>query len=282
MGNGRGKNEKSSKKVLILGGSGFLGNAIYKELCNYYDTYGTYCNARRAFEGNQQFIRYDMEEDDIVRLLEQIKPQVVISALRGNFVAQIQAHQHLTEYLIKNECTLYFLSSANVFDAYSKYPSYEHDKTLSESVYGRLKIKIENMLLRLPASKTAILRIPMVFGNASPRVKEIKNFIWKNEPVEVFPNLIINVTHDDKLTQQIHYLINRNKHGIYHLGSQDLVHHEDFIKEIVERIGSFNPIYKRVYTTNEERYLAVLPKDNLLPKNLRISYQDIIDHHIMS
>ena len=282
MGNGRGKNEKSSKKVLILGGSGFLGNAIYKELCNYYDTYGTYCNARRAFEGNQQFIRYDMEEDDIVRLLEQIKPQVVISALRGNFVAQIQAHQHLTEYLIKNECTLYFLSSANVFDAYSKYPSYEHDKTLSESVYGRLKIKIENMLLRLPASKTAILRIPMVFGNASPRVKEIKNFIWKNEPVEVFPNLIINVTHDDKLTQQIHYLINRNKHGIYHLGSQDLVHHEDFIKEIVERIGSFNPIYKRVFTTNEERYLAVLPKDNLLPKNLRISYQDIIDHHIMS
>ncbi|MBT8183034.1 MAG: sugar nucleotide-binding protein [Eudoraea sp.] len=269
------------KKILILGGSGFIGNAVYKELCNYFDTYATYCSSGRAFEENKQFIRYDMLEDDIYQLLEQIRPQVIISALRGNFGAQIQAHQHIAEYLVKNDCKLYFLSSANVFDAYSKYPSYEYDKTLSESVYGRLKIRIENMLLRLPRSKMAILRVPMVFGNSSPRVKEMKKFIWNNEPVEVFPNLIINVISINKLTQQIHYLINRNKIGIYHLGSYDLVHHEDFIKDILERIGSFNPIFKRVFTTNEERYLAVLPKDNKLPKNLRISCQEIIDHHVI-
>ena len=269
------------KKILILGGSGFIGNAIYKELCNYFDTYATYCSSGRSFEENKQFIRYDMLEDDIYQLLEQIRPQIIISALRGNFGAQIQAHQHMAEYLIKNDCRLYFLSSANVFDAYSKYPSYEQDKTLSESVYGRLKIRIENMLLRLPKSKMAILRIPMVFGNSSPRVKEMKKFIWNNEPIEVFPNLIVNVTSISKLTQQIHYLINRNKIGIYHLGSYDLVHHEDFIKDILERIGSFNPIFKRVFTTNEERYLAVLPKDNKLPKNLRISCQEIIDHHVI-
>jgi dTDP-4-dehydrorhamnose reductase len=269
------------KKILILGGSGFIGNAIYKELCNYFDTYATYCSSGRAFEDNKQFIRYDMLEDDIYQLLERIRPQVIISALRGNFGAQIQAHQHIAEYLVKNDCKLYFLSSANVFDAYSKYPSYEHDKTLSESVYGRLKIKIENMLLRLPRSKMAILRVPMVFGNSSPRVKEMKKFIWNNEPIEVFPNLIINVISINKLTQQIHYLINRNKSGIYHMGSYDLVHHEDFIKDILERIGSFNPIFKRVFTTNEERYLAVLPKDNKLPKNLQISCQEIIDHHVI-
>lgn len=269
------------KKILILGGSGFIGNAIYKELCNYFDTYATYCSSGGAFEDNKQFIRYDMQEDDIYQLLEKIRPQIIISALRGNFSAQVQAHQHIVEYLVKNDCKLYFLSSANVFDAYSKFPSYEHDKTLSESVYGRFKIRIENMLLRLPKSKMAILRVPMVFGNSSPRVKEMKKFIWNNEPIEVFPNLIINVISDYKLTQQIHYLINRNKGGVFHLGSYDLVHHEDFIKDILERIGSFNAILKRVFTTNEERYLAVLPKDNKLPKNLRISCQEIIDHHVI-
>jgi len=269
------------KKILILGGSGFIGSAIYKELCNYFDTYATYCSSAGAFEDNKQFIRYDMQEDDIYQLLEKVRPQIIISALRGNFSAQVQAHQHIVEYLVKNDCKLYFLSSANVFDAYSKFPSYEHDKTLSESVYGRLKIRIENMLLRLPKSKMAILRVPMVFGNSSPRVKEMKKFIWNNEPIEVFPNLIINVITDYKLTQQIHYLINRNRSGIFHLGSYDLVHHEDFIKDILERIGSFNPIFKRVFTTNEERYLAVLPKDNKLPKNLRISCQEIIDHHVI-
>lgn len=66
------------------------------------------------------------------------------------------------------------------------------------------------------------------------------------------------------------------------MGSTDLVHHEDFIKDIVKKLGLFNPIFKRVFTTNEDRFLAVLPKTNKLPKNLQVNYQDIIDHHIFS
>ena len=271
-----------TKKILILGGSGFIGNAIYKELCNYFDTYGTYCHAANSFAAINQFIQYNLEEDDIVEILEEVKPQIIISALRGNFAALVIAHEHILEYVSREKCKIYFISSANVFDAYSKFPSYELDKTLSESIYGRLKIRIENMLLRLPKDKMAILRVPMVFGNSSPRIKDMKKAIMENEPVEVFPNLILNVTNDDKFTQQIHYLINRNKTGIYHLGSNDLTHHEDFIKEVLERVGNFNPIIKRVYTTNEDRYLAVLPKTNKLPKNLQFTFQDIIDHHILN
>lgn len=271
-----------TKKILILGGSGFIGNAIYKELLAYFDTYGTYCHSGNTYSSNKQFLQYNLEEDDIIETLELVKPNIIISALRGNFSSLVIAHEHMMEYVERHECRIYFISSANVFDAYSKYPSYELDKTLSESIYGKLKIRIENMLLRLPKDKMGILRVPMVFGNGSTRIKDMKNAIINNEPVEVFPNLILNVTNDDKLTQQIHYLINRNKTGIYHLGSNDLVHHEDFIKEILERVGSFNPILKRVYTTNEDRYMAVLPKTNKLPKNLQFTYQDIIDHHVLN
>lgn len=269
------------KKILILGASGFIGNAIYKELCNYFNTYGTYFTARKGFEKNKQFLSYNLLEDDVFEILEKVQPDIIISALRGNFTAQVIAHQHLVEYITKTNCKLYFISSANVFDAYSKYPSYEYDKTLSESIYGRLKIKIENMLLRIPKEKMGILRVPMVFGNGSPRIKEMKASIEANEPVEVFPNLVINVTHDSKLTQQIHYLISKNKTGIYHLGSNDLVHHEEFIQEILKRVGSFSPLFKRVYTTNEERYLAALPKDNKLPKNYQTTYEEIINDHVI-
>jgi len=269
----------NTKRILILGASGFIGNAIYKELHSYYNTFGSYYSSRKSFEDNKQFFRCDLENDDIFHILETVKPQLIISALRGNFSAQIIAHQHIIEYVMQHNCKLYFISSANVFDAYSQYPSYEYDKTLSLSIYGRLKIKIENMLLRIPKEKMAILRLPMVFGNNSPRIKEIKTVIANKEPLEVFPNLIINVTNDDKLTQQIHYLINHNKSGIYHLGSKDLVHHEEFTKEIVKQLGYSDSIYKRVFTTNEDRYLAVLPKSNKLPKNLHIYYQDIINHH---
>ncbi|MCF7569562.1 sugar nucleotide-binding protein [Sabulilitoribacter arenilitoris] len=270
------KATESKHRILILGASGFLGGAIYKELCSYFKTFGTYNIANKNFEKNHHFFQYNIEEDDIYEILDIVKPTIIISALRGDFSKQVLVHQHLTEYVFQNKIKLIFLSSANVFDAYSKYPSYETDKTYSTSIYGHFKIKIENMLLRLPKKQVVILRLPMVFGNQSPRVVEILKHIKEKKPIEVFPNLIINATTDTKVTQQIHYIINRNKSGIFHLGSSDLVHHDDFVKEIIKTLNNQKPIFKQVYTTNNDRYLAVLPKYNLLPKNLQLQSQDII------
>ena len=117
----------------------------------------------------------------------------------------------------------------------------------------------------------------MVFGPASPRLDELKQAIKEKEAVEVFPNLIMNVTLDKKMTQQIHYIINRNKHGIFHLGSTDLVHHDDFIKEILALITDKKVLTKQVFTTNEDRYLAVLPKFNKLPKHLQITSEAVLE-----
>lgn len=268
---------ESKHRILILGVSGFLGNAIYKELLPYFRTSGTYNTPSKTLEKNHQFFHYNFEEDDIYEILEIVKPTIIISALRGDFSKQVMLHQHIAEYILLENAKLIFLSSANVFDAYSKYPSYEQDKTLSNSIYGHFKIKIENMLLRLPKKKVAIVRLPMVFGPQSPRINEILQLIDLNEPIEVFPNLVMNVTSFDKLTQQIHYIINRNKFGILHLGSNDLVHHDDFIKELIETLHLENKAkYKQVFTTNDERYLAVLPKFNKLPKHLQIVSQDIL------
>jgi dTDP-4-dehydrorhamnose reductase len=270
------KEINNKHRILILGASGFIGQALYKELCGYFRTFGTYCRDNYAFNKNQHYFQYNIEEDDIFEILDIVKPTIVISAIRGNFSAQIIAHQHITEYIIANNSKLIFLSSANVFDAYSKFPSYENDKTLSHSMYGHFKIKIENMLLRLPKQYYAILRLPMVFGAQSPRIHEIKFHTKEKIPFEVFPNLIMNVTTDTKVTQQIHYLINRNKKGIFHLGSEDLVHHDDFIEEIIASLNIKNPLLKQVYTTNDDRYLAVLSKENKLPKHLQLLSQEIL------
>ncbi|NNK39184.1 MAG: dTDP-4-dehydrorhamnose reductase, partial [Winogradskyella sp.] len=149
-------------------------------------------------------------------------------------------------------------------------------QTLSNSIYGHFKIKLENKLLRLPKRQVAIIRLPMVFGNNCPRINEIKENLIQNLAIEVFPNLIMNVTLDSKLTQQIHYIINRNKYGTFHLGSTDLVHHDEFVKELIT-IYSTQPLrLKRVYTTNEDRYLAVLTKYNKLPNHLQITSKQIL------
>ncbi|MGB1308611.1 MAG: sugar nucleotide-binding protein [Oceanihabitans sp.] len=270
------KQYTSKHTILILGVSGFIGQAIYKELYPYFRTYGTYATPQKELEKNKQFFHYNHQEDDIIEILEITKPSIIISSLRGEFATQVILHQHLAEYLKDNACKILFLSSANVFDAYSKFPSYEKDKTLSNSIYGHFKIKIENMLMRLPKQKWAILRLPMVFGLHAPRIENLKNHLKDNTAIEIFPNLIINATTINKLTQQIHYIINRNKKGVFHLGSTDLVHHNDFIKEIVSALKAKKALFKQVFTTNDQRWLAVLPKDNKLPKHLQVTCNEIL------
>ncbi len=264
-------------KILIIGGSGFIGNAFYRELNSYYDTYGTYHTDNPFFEKNQKFFQYDMETEDISILLDNLKPSIIISTLRGNFNSQIDAHKRMIKWVQENECRLVFISSANVFDSFINYPSYEYDKTLSESVYGRFKIKIENALLRLPPHKYVIARVPMIFGPDTPRVKELKNLNLLKIPIEIFPNVIINATTISKLAQQIHYILNHNKKGIFHLGSNDLIYHFDLIREICDKLKFDAPIFKQVFDSNNNRYLAVLPKDNLLPKNLQTTTKEVID-----
>lgn len=269
------------KKILILGASGFIGNALYKELYPYFDTHGTYFTDDVHFAKNHKFHQFDLAQENVRILLENLRPTVIVSAVRGNFDAQVAMHFEIINYILNNKCKLIFLSSANVFDAFTNYPSYEYDKTLSQSVYGRFKIKIENALLRLPNHKYVIARVPMVYGANSPRVLELKRHLKEKEAIEVFSNVVVNATTEAKLTQQIHYIINRGRQGVFHLGSNDLVHHNDLIADICEMLGEKKPLLKNVYDSNFDRFLAVLPKDNLLPKNFQISVQEVVENSLV-
>ncbi len=264
------------KPILILGGSGFIGNALYKELGSYFNTYGTF-NTNEVFKKNKHFFQYSIEKGGLNDILNKLNPKLIISALRGNFNAQIKAHSYIIEYVKYNNCRLMFLSSANVFDSFRHYPSYEYDKTLSKSIYGHFKIKIENQLMNLPIGKFVIIRLPMVFGINAPRTKEIDKAVKEDIAIEVFPNTIINVNSDVRLCQQIHYMINHKKTGIFHLGSTDLISHFDFIKTLVEKRHLKTGIYKQVFTSNSIRYLASLPKENKLPQHIQPSYMEILE-----
>lgn len=259
-----------------MGGSGFIGSAIYKELCPYFATYGTYFSNKK-YRNNQQFFHFDHSQEDVHEVLKKVKPKLIISAVRGPFEDQIDLHQQLIEYVKYFDCRLLFLSSSNVFDAFHHYPSYEFDKTLSESVYGRLKIKIENDIMRLAPSKYVIARLPMVYGLHSPRIKEIETLIAEQKPLEVFPNTIVNLTSDRKLTQQIHYIINQKLTGIFHLGTTDLITHYDFHRRLAAKRGWNKLVFKQVFTTNDMRYIAVLPKENKLPTHLMPTCEAVLE-----
>jgi dTDP-4-dehydrorhamnose reductase len=244
----------------------------------FYNVHATYFSDNKEFDANQHFHQFDMDKEELAPLLDVLKPKFIVSALRGSIGSQLYMHDQLIQWTLKNDARIVFLSSANVFDRFTNFPSYEYDKTLSESMYGYFKIRIENALLRMPNSKYNIVRIPMIFGAQSPKIKDLKNQIALNESVEVFPNVVINATHIDKLVRQLHYIINRRRRGVFHLGSNNLIHHSDLYSDFTHAMGIENVRWKQVFNSNKDRQLSVLPKDNLLPKHLQVTIEEVVIH----
>jgi len=124
-------------------------------------------------------------------------------------------------------------------------------------------------------------RIPMVLGVNSPKIVQLKEASKYNAEFEIFPNLVVSATTINKIAQQIHYIINKNLEGIFHLSSNDMIHHSELFYEITDKLGLKNVIFKKIYSSNKDSYLAILPKQNLLPKNYQITLNEIIDDCVL-
>lgn len=271
------KQKLEKEKILILGGSGFIGHALYRELQSYFEVYGTYFSQIGNFSENQMFFQFDLEQDDVLLILQKVKPTVIISAVKGNYEKQIILHESLATYASKNGSRILFFSTNRVFDAKMMHPSYEKDVPLSQSEFGKFKITIEKLLLKNLPGRTAILRLPLVLGINSPEIFHLRQCIRHQAAYEVYPNLVVTATTINKLCLQVHYIINQSLTGIFHLSSSNMIHHDDLFLEITEKISEKTPIFKKVYTSNDDRYMAILPRDNKLAAHYQITIEEVIE-----
>ncbi|MEH7239527.1 NAD-dependent epimerase/dehydratase family protein [Bacillus sp. JJ1562] len=101
------------EKVLILGASGLVGRALIDEFKDEFDIYGTYSSSLTSLSDGKQFQLEVQHIDKMRQLIRSIKPDVVISCLRGNFDHQFQFHKELAMELRNSSSRLYFFSIGN-------------------------------------------------------------------------------------------------------------------------------------------------------------------------
>lgn len=270
------KTEK--ERILILGGSGFIGQSLYRELQPYYDVQGTYFSQDLNFRKNNAYHYFDAASNSVKSLLEKTKPTIIIVAIRTANNVLEKVYQEVAEYISKNPKFKFIIfSSSAVFDAKRLHPSYDNDVPLSISTIGKNEIGLEKILMENIPNQLIIARVPLILGFNSPLIFHLKQCIKHYAAFEVFPNLVITATTIRKLQQQIHYIINRSLTGIFHLSSKDMIHHDELFREITSKISNNIPIFKNVYSSNEDRYDALLSRKNRLPKTYQISISEVIE-----
>lgn len=264
--------------VLILGGSGLVGTAVINEMNKYsqFNVHSTYFQNPVLLNRDKNF-KLDIEDpDNVSGILNTLKPNIIVSCLRGDFNKQLIMHMKIADYLKKNGGNLYFFSTTNVFDNDFSRPHYEDDMPNSQTDYGQYKIECEKKIIEVLHDNACILRLPQVWGKSSPRMSELLNSLKSNKDVIVFPKLFINTNTDVMIARQLCYIINNNLRGIFNLASVDVVNYKAFYYELIAKLGFNNA--KLGENFEEGGYFALLSKRNKeFPAQLRFTNESVIN-----
>lgn len=218
-------------KILILGVSGKIGNPLYQALSAQHEVIGTYCQHQPSNVPQQHLIRYHVENLNMAQtLVNNIKPDIIISALEGDFQSQREAHQIFANYIQKNGQKLIFLSSHKVFDAKPNKAYNEEDIPHAASPYGIFKFECERILENIiDKEKLLILRLPFIYSKE--KANTLKADILSDNHA-IYSNVKISMNTVDNIVKAVHYCIDKNTYGTLHLTSRDTIGYDECVKKL--------------------------------------------------
>lgn len=249
-----------NRKILLYGGTGFVGSAIADAFKDVY----TIVAPSHTEVDMADF--YHLKEN-----IFQTKPDLIIYATGLASVDRCEQEPELACLLNTKvprviaseaamlEIPLYYISTDAVFRGDKKDSPYTEEDTVDPlSVYGKTKQKGEEVVLKY-GNRNAIVRIICPFSNFYPKKTDFARLaaekLSKNELFTGITNQILNPLYLPYLTNALLKLIETGVFGIYHLGSTDSDTNYNIVKRLAKMlnldVALITPISLKTFLKNK-------------------------------
>lgn len=281
------------KKVLITGGTGFIGSSVKNALSR--SDYEMLTIGRSEKED----FKIDLTNSELQNVVEKFSPDIVCHFASGSNIQRanenkekefndtVVATKNLLGCLKQKPVKIIYLSSQSVYGLPECLPVSESHPKKPVTVYGENKLKTEEIIIQSGLNHL-IFRVSSVFGDAQDYSKSgvIAKFINKiknNESPLVFNtfDLFTDLIYIKDLTNALVMAINNQdlKNKIYNLGSGK----PTTLKQILEILYKYFPdapkpelIKNLLYTDKVEKclYLDIKKIQAELQWSLKYSLED--------
>ena len=263
-------------KLLVLGGSGLIGNALLKNSKNEFDILTTFYKNHISIKNVRSF-QYSFPNDlnNLRELLEKEKPDVLVNTMGYSNIDFCELNKSDTEMLhvevTEKICKLcenigtkqIFLSSDYVFDG-EKGNYSEDDVPNPVNYYGLSKLKAEQLILKNPIN--TVIRTSVIYDwdyRARFFNSVIKN-LQNNQEINATTDVYNSVTFLDNLVESIFKVIKLNQNGIFHVVDSTCVNRFEFAEMIAKIFRLDKNLIKTVSVQDEPKNIAKRPKNACL------------------
>ena len=263
-------------KLLVLGGSGLIGNALLKNSKNEFDILTTFYKNHISIKNVRSF-QYSFPNDlnNLRELLEKEKPDVLVNTMGYSNIDFCELNKSDTEMLhvevTEKICKIcenigtkqIFLSSDYVFDG-EKGNYSEDDVPNPVNYYGLSKLKAEQIILKNPIN--TIIRTSVIYDwDYRTRFfnSVIKN-LQNNQEINATTDVYNSVTFLDNLVESIFKVITLNQNGIFHVVDSACVNRFEFAEMIAKIFRLDKNLIKIASVQDEPKNIAKRPKNACL------------------
>lgn len=237
-----------SQKVLVIGGTGLVGNALVRAWTARGASVAAatyHCHASGGFH------QLDMQDEPGVRaLLERFRPGVVAVPAANPFVDYCELHPAETRKVnvdgtlnVARACRdigarMIFYSSDYVYDGVKGVYT-EEDAPSPLSEYGRQKAECESAVMKLD-SRNLVIRTAGAYGwQWEPKnfVLQICTRLSKGETMRVADDIRYNPTYVENLAEITAELIECGSSGLYNVVGSETINRYEFALRVAKAFG---------------------------------------------